>query len=304
MDNFILLVACFVIGMLLRRSGRLPDNAHAALNGFVIHVSLPALTLLYVHNLRFDASLLFPVAMAWIMFGVGFVFFKFVGRMTALPAGTVGALTLTGSLANTSFIGLPMIETFYGPQGLGLGILIDQAGTYLVLSTLGILAAALYGQGAGVSVRSVARKVLTFAPFIAFLAALLLIPVAYPKWFDALLHRLGATLVPLALVSVGYQIQWSAARGKLSALGMGLGFKLLVGPAIVGLLFAGLLGARGEVIQITIFEAAMAPQIGAAIVAVDHDLDPQLVTLMVGIGIPISFLTLPLWWQLLKPLGS
>ena len=86
MDNFILLVACFVIGMLLRRSGRLPDNAHAALNGFVIHVSLPALTLLYVHNLRIDVSLLFPVAMAWVMFGVGFVFFKFVGRMTALPA--------------------------------------------------------------------------------------------------------------------------------------------------------------------------------------------------------------------------
>ena len=157
MDNFILLVACFVIGMILRRSGRLPDNAHAALNGFVI-VSLPALTLLYVHNLRIDVSLLFPVAMAWVMFGVGFVFFKFVGRMTALPAGTIGALTLTGSLANTSSIGLPMIETFYGPQGLGLGILIDQAGTYLVLSTLGILVAALYGEGAGVSVRSVAEE--------------------------------------------------------------------------------------------------------------------------------------------------
>ena len=115
MDNFILLVACFVIGMLLRRSGRLPDNAHAALNGFVIHVSLPALTLLYVHDLKLDLSLLFPVAMAWVMFGVGFVFFKMVGKIWALPAGTVGALTLTGSLANTSFIGLPMIETFYGP---------------------------------------------------------------------------------------------------------------------------------------------------------------------------------------------
>ena len=81
--------------------------------------------------------------------------------------------------------------------------------------------------------------------------------------------------------------------------------RAVAGPAIVGLLFAGLPGARrGEVIQITIFEAAMAPQIGAAIVAVDHDLDPPLVTLMVGIGIPLSFLTLPLWWQLLKLLGS
>ena len=85
---------------------------------------------------------------------------------------------------------------------------------------------------------------------------------------------------------------------------MGRGFKLVVAPAIIALLFAGSFGARGEAIQITIFEAAMAPQIGAAIVAVDHDLDPPLVTLMVGIGIPLSFLTLPLWWQFLKIIGA
>lgn len=304
MDNFILLVACFVIGMLLRRSGRFPDNAHVVLNGFVIHVSLPALTLLYVHELRIDVALLFPIAMAWVVFAAGFAFFKLVGRIWALPGGTIGALTLTASLGNTSFIGLPMIETFYGPQGLALGILIDQMGTYMVLSTLGILVAALHGQGAGLSYRAVARKVLTFAPFIAFLAALLLIPVHYPSWAEGLLRRLGTTLVPLALVSVGYQIQWSAVRGKLGELVAGLGFKLVVAPALIALLFAGLLGARGETIQITIFEAAMAPQIGAAIVAVDHELDPPLVTLMVGIGIPISFLTLPLWWQFLKIFGA
>jgi predicted permease len=154
MNNFILLVACFLIGMLLRRSGRLPANAHAALNGFVIHISLPALTLLYVHTLRVDAKLLLPIAMAWVMFGVGFLVFRGLGRVLTLPRDTVGALILTGSLANTSFIGLPMIETYYGAQGLGLGILIDQMGTYLVLSTLGLLVAALYGHGAGITARS------------------------------------------------------------------------------------------------------------------------------------------------------
>jgi len=300
MENLVLLVVCFLVGMLLRRSGRLPPNAHAALNGFIIHVSLPALTLQYVHALRFDAGLLIPAAMAWVMFGCGFVFFRTVGKIFAKRPETVGALILTGSLANTSFVGLPMIETYYGPQGLGLGILIDQVGTYLVLSTLGILVATLYGRGEAVSWRGFARKLLTFAPFVAFVIALLLLPVEYPKWLDTVLARLGATLVPLALASVGYQIQWSAVRGKLGELSIGLGFKLVVAPAIIALLFAGLLGARGETVQITIFEAAMAPQIGAAIVAVDHELDPPLVTLMVGIGIPISFLTLPLWWQALK----
>lgn len=303
MNNLVLLVACFLIGMLLRRSGRLPANAHAALNGFVIHISLPAVTLLYIHDLRLEAGLLFPIAMAWVMFGVGVVVFRAIGRALAWPRETIGALILTGSLANTSFIGLPMIETYYGPRGLGLGILIDQMGTYLVLSTLGLLVAALYGQGDGISVRSVTKRLLTFAPFVALVVAVILIPVQYPAWFDTLLRRLGATLVPLALVSVGYQIQWSAVHGKLGELGVGLAFKLAAGPAIVALIFAGLLGARGETIQITIFEAAMAPQIGAAIVAVDHDLDPALVTLMVGIGIPLSFLTLPVWWLLLRPLA-
>ena len=52
---------------------------------------------------------------------------------------------LVGGLANTSFVGLPMIEAFYGTADLPIGILIDQLGTYLVLSTLGIAVAAYYG---------------------------------------------------------------------------------------------------------------------------------------------------------------
>ena len=60
MGNVILLITCFVIGILLRRSKRLPENAHAAWNGFVIHVSLPALTLVYVHDLKLSAELCSP----------------------------------------------------------------------------------------------------------------------------------------------------------------------------------------------------------------------------------------------------
>ena len=304
MGNVILLVTCFVIGILLRRSRRLPENAHAAWNGFVIHVSLPSLTLVYVHDLKLSKELLFPAAMAWMLFALGCAFFWCIGRLLKLPPRTVGALTLVGGLGNTSFVGLPMIETYYGTQGLGVGILVDQAGTYLVLSTLGILMATYYRQEGKMNVRAIVKKILTFAPFLAFILSLLLIPVTYPEWLDALLRRLGGTLVPLALASVGYQIQWKSMRSKLRELGIGLAFKLALGPAVIALVMVGLFSARGETIQITIFEAAMAPQIGAAIVALDHDLDPQLVTLMVGIGTPLSFLTLPLWWQVLQPLAQ
>jgi malate permease and related proteins len=58
----------------------------------------------------------------------------------------------------------------------------------------------------------------------------------------------------------------------------------------------------GEAIRITLFEAAMGPQIGGAIVAIQHGLNPPLITLMVGVGITLSFLTLPMWWYALQAL--
>ena len=300
MNNYLLLAVCFLLGMALRRSGRLPDNAVAALNGFIVHVSLPALTLSYVHDLKLDTSLILPALMAWIMFGIGCGFFWLAGRTFGLSRATTGGLMLTGGLANTSFIGLPMIETFYGKEFLGLGILIDQVGSYFVLSTLGILVASIYSSGKAVDAKAVARKIALFVPFQAFVLALILMPVAYPDWLTALLGRLGATLVPLALVSVGYQIRFSQVRGKAAPLGLGLAFKLVLAPAVMLLLFAGLFGAEGQIMRVTVFEAAMAPMIGASIVAMDHELDPPLLTLMVGVGIPLSFLTLPAWWWLLN----
>jgi predicted permease len=299
MPNLVLLIACFLLGMLLRRLGRLPEATPSVLNAFIINVSLPALTLLYVHELPIDRSLAYPAAMAWILFGLGMVFFVTLGRAAGWSRGRIGGLILVGSLANTSFLGLPMIETFYGEEHLGLGILIDQLGTYMVLSTLGILIAITYAAGAA-SPGEIARRILRFPPFQAVLLALALKPLEYPAGLEVVLGKLGGTLAPLALVSVGYQLRLAELRGRFAALSAGLAFKLVMGPALIMALFAGALGASGQTIEVTIFEAAMAPQIGASIVALEHKLEPPLVTLMVGIGIPLSFLTLPLWWYVLQ----
>ena len=249
-----------------------------------------------------DASLIYPVVAPWILFAVGSFLFVAVAKLANWSAPTTGGLILSASLANTSFLGLPMIETFYGVSFLGVGILIDQLGTYMVLSTLGIIVAVMYSssQTDGSSVATIVRKVAKFAPFQAVVLALLLRPIGFPGELDELLTRLGSTLAPLALVSVGYQLRLADLAGRIPALTLGLLFKLVFGPILITLILVKLLGANGQMTQVTIFEAAMAPQIGAAIVAIEHKLDPPLVTLMVGIGIPLSFLTLPVWWYMLQ----
>jgi malate permease and related proteins len=302
MEILALLILCFLLGIVLRMSGHLPENAPAALNGFIIHISLPALILAHVHRLPVDATMLYAVAAPWILFCLSLATFLAITRLMRLSRATTGGLILTGGLANTSFVGLPMIETFYGAGFLGIGILIDTLGTYLVLSTLGIFVAILFSPEAGrqLSAAEVSKKILLFPPFQALVLAIALRPLELPAGFELALERLGATLAPLALISVGYQLRLGALQGRISPLALGLAFKLVLGPIIVALVLVKMLGASGPITQVTIFEVAMAPQIGGAIVAIQHKLDPELVTLMVGIGIPLSFVTLPLWWHVLQ----
>jgi predicted permease len=299
-QNIILLILCLGIGVALRASGKLPDNAHAGLNGFIIHVAFPALILRQVHGLHLSAETVSAVLMPWVLFVMGAALFWVLSRVLRLSPGTTGALMLMGGLGNTSFIGLPMIEAFYGNQGIATGILIDTLGTYLVLSTLGIAVACIYSSVTA-DPREIGMRVLTFPPLIAVAVALLLMNATYPDWLDGVLARLGGTLAPLALVSVGLQIRLRALRGHQAALALGLSYKLIAAPALLSLLYLATLTADGHT-KITLFESAMGPQIGASIVAVQYGLNPELVTMMVGFGTLLAFLTVPCWWAMLSAL--
>lgn len=298
MNNLILLILCFIAGMLLRRARRMPDNAPATLNSFIIHVSLPALTLLYIHQLKLSGDVLLIGLMAWLVFGLSAVVFWLAGRWLHLPRATVGALILVGGLGNTSFFGLPMVEAFYGKEALTTAIIADQLGSFLVLSILGITVAGIYSSGRPAA-GEIFRRIVFFPPFISLLIALLLIPVEYAGWFTVLLKRLGDTLAPLALLSVGLQLRPGHLAGNGRNLAIGLLFKLVFAPLAIFLLYVQLFGAHGQVMQVTLFEAAMPPMITAAIVATEHDLDPPLANLMVAVGLVISFFTLSAWWYLL-----
>ena len=304
MSNFVMLVTCLVAGLLLRRSGRLPDNAHTAINTVILHVSLPAVTVRYLHDFRFDGDALWPVLMPWALFLIGAVLFHGLGRMLRLPAASVGALTLVGGFGNTSFVGLPMIESLHGRDGMGLGLLIDQLGSYLALSTLGIAAAALYSAEGPVKPRAMLRRVATFPPFVALLVALVLTPVTFPPVIGQALARIGDTLAPLALLSVGLQLRFDALREHRHLLCYGLGYKLLVCPALVVALL-WLAGAGPDMVsRVSLIEASMPPMIGAAVVASQANLAPRLVSMMVGLGIPLSLCTAPAWLWLFGALGQ
>jgi len=282
----------------LQRIGKLPDNAPAALNAYVINVALPALALTHLHATALTVDLLASDAGAWLMLGSAALFIGLVASRMNLGAAATGALILTGGLANTSFVGLPMIEAWIGRAGLPYGIVIDQLGSYLALSTFGLIVAARYsGQPMQWSVMW--QRILTFPPLIALVIALVLRPVPFHPALEDALARIGATVAPIALFAVGCQLRLGELWARRHVLALGLGFKLVLGPLLIAALCLAFLDGSdpeaGLVRAVVIFEAAMGPMIGAAVVANHYKLDAGLTSLMVGIGIPMSLLIAPLW---------
>lgn len=123
-----------------------------------------------------------------------------------------------------------------------------------------------------------------------------LFSLSVPDFLDEVLYKLGATTVPIALVSVGSQLRWYSWRAEKNLLFWGLFFKLILFPLIIYGIYFLLLQKRGMAMEICVLEAAMAPMITSAIMASAHGLQPKLCNLMIGIGIPLSFITLLGWY--------
>jgi len=301
MENMILLFLCLLLGVLLQRIKQFPLNAHHSLNQFVIYVSLPALALYYIPKINVSLSLLYPLGIAWLGFGLSFVFFYALGTYFKWSKKLIGCLILMAGLGNTSFVGFPIIEALYGSEGLKTAIIVDQPGSFVVVTTLGILVAASCSRGS-LSVSEILMKIIKFPPFIAFTIAMMatLLSFEFPMVMQKAFLKIGNTVSPVALVAVGLQLKIDTKSKHWSFLTLGLLFKLILMPAFFFLFYRILLKQNGLEINVSIIEAAMAPMITAAIVASNYGLKPKLSSMMVGIGIPISLLTTAIWYCVLK----
>ena len=301
MDSIILIFVCMLAGVALQRLKSLPANAHAALNQYVIYVALPALALYYIPKIEISSSLLYPFGIAWIGFLFAWLFFGVMGKWLGWSKRLRGCLILTAGLGNTAFIGFPVVEALYGKEGLKAAIVADQPGTFVAMATVGIVVATAYsGTAAGGS--AIARRILLFPPFIAFFAGLCMNILNYDfaEIVQPVFQRIGSTVTPVVLVSVGLQLRIQKRSRHWGFLTLGLLYKLVLMPALLFLLYKIILGADGVAIDASLMQAAMAPMITAAILASTHRLKPRLAGMMIGVGIPLSFVTLALWYFILN----
>lgn len=302
MSNFLVIFACMIAGIICKNIRNFPGNSAQALNSFIIHLSFPALILSQLPPLlvttSFNGQLFLPISLAWMGFVLSFLFFTFIGKKFKWSRAKIGALILTAGLGNTSFVGFPILEAIIGPQAIPIGILVDQPGSFLVLSTMGIFVAALFS-GTKPTLHFIFKRILTFPPFIALILSIIWTMSGYKgaSILNPAFVKIASTLVPLALFSVGFQLSFdlSILKKRWIPLALGLSFKLLLTPLVFSFFYIKLLNGSGLITQVIVLEAAMASMITSAVVATEFHLDSEIANLMVGIGIPLSLITVPLW---------
>lgn len=289
MFNFLLITICLVCGFLMQKYKALPQDSHKVVNAWVVNIALPAIALKYLPKVDWDLSLALPLLTALIVWAGSYLFIQLLSNFVKMDIKTKAALFLTAGLGNTSFLGFPLSEAYYGQEGLQIAILVDQ-GCFIVMSTLGIIAASRASSEGDFNIGSIIKRILRFPPFIAFCLAFILPPFVALSQIDPLLDMLGATLIPLALFSVGLQLRLRFSRKDLRYINIALFYKLILAPILILGIALGL-GFDGMNAKISVFEAGMAPMVTGAIIATDYNLNPKLANIILSLGIPISLLT-------------
>jgi predicted permease len=114
-------------------------------------------------------------------------------------------------------------------------------------------------------------------------------------WFQAI----GTSMAPIAMAVIGLTLFLDSKWTQNKHLWYGLGYRLLLAPACVWLVYGLILPSDSLELKVMVLESGMAPMISGALLAMEFGLQPRLATLLAGLGIPLCGISLLLWQFLL-----
>jgi len=295
-SNFVLIIFCLLAGILGRRFGWVPKDGYKTLNAWVLYFGLPALSFRFLPYLKWDEQLLFTMVAPLLVLLGSVAFFYVIGRLFHLSKRTSHTLMLVAGLSNTSFVGFPLIQAYYGADKLPIGIVSDQT-TFFLLSTIGVIIAVKgsLNKNKQVTAGYMLKRALRFPPLVGCVLALTVPHLIDIGFLDEFFVALSSTISPIALFSIGLQLSFGIVRAEMPHMLYAALYKLVIGPALVTAL-ALLFGQRGEIIQVSLFEMAMPSLVGTSIVLHEFKLNTKIGNSVIGLTIPLGLLTSYLWF--------
>lgn len=239
------------------------------------YILAPAFIFRVLSSADLEADIVLRVvgSLALTSFIVGLAAFV-LGRVFRRPAKVTAALILVAVYGNVGNFGLPVISFAFGEEALplaGVAFLTVNALAFLI----GVTAATWHNssplQAVGIALRTPA--LLVVVPAVLVNAG----NVALPLFAERSIGLLADAMIPVMLMTLG--IQLAAMERPTIGLDVVLGssLRLLLAPALTAV-FVIVFGLDGTAAGITIAQSAMPAAVFTSIIAIEHDLMPELVT--------------------------
>ncbi|WP_392469457.1 AEC family transporter [Sphingobacterium cellulitidis] len=300
MSNFILIIFCLSAGVISRKLNWVAKDGYKALNAWVLYFGLPAISFNYLPKLNWDNRLLFTMLGPILVLTGSIILFYIIERFTNISKRTSHTLMLIAGLSNTSFVGFPLITAYFGVEALPIGIVSDQM-TFFLLSTVGVVVAmkGSLKKKNTVDIKFILKRVFTFPPLIGCLLAITLARFIDLSSLDDFFKILGSTVSPLALFSIGLQLNFGIVKSEIPNITYALIYKLLLAPAVI-FLIAWSMGLSGEIVQVSIFEMAMPSLVATSIILSQFKLNSKVGNSVIGLSIPLGLLSTYFWYFILS----
>lgn len=293
-------------GYVLAKAKILNQTVGTALGEFIYVVAIPLLifrtltTADLSDGLPLDlwASYFLGVAGVWILGTL--VIRRGFGRDAR--AGAIGAIS--SAFANTILVGMPLIAAVYGDEGLVPLLLIVSIHLAVMTVAMAIVMerAAAHDSGGdsppvSTLIKRAAASLIRNPLVITIIAAFLwrMTGLELPGLASDLLNRIGATALPLALISLGMSLVQYGMRGNILPGLMLSAIKIFVMPAIVFTLAQYVFALPPLWVAVATLTAACPTGINAYVFAnkygTGHAMSANAITVTTGLAV----LTTSLW---------
>ncbi len=256
-------------------------------------VAIPLVVFFTISHLKLTAGLGAGIVFGWterlVVIGLAWLIGE---RLLRLPRPATGAIMISVGIANTGYLGVPLIALMLGDDSIGLAVAYDTTVTAPVALVGGFAIGAAFGTKAGEGARARAKTFFTRNPaLIALIAAIIAPGWLSPDWAQEIATVLAVAIAPLGFFAVGVYLMLEHDQEgtrifppQLTApVATALALRLLVAPGVM----LGLSSFVIEVPSALLIQAGMASGITGLAVGHIFGLDLKIIVGAIAWGTAI-----------------
>jgi predicted permease len=303
------------IGYFSKIKGLINDSTRNFLSKLTYYVTFPALTFRSIMSFDFASTFRLNLVACNILITTTIFVLTFFMAFLIRSNFKRGAFNMSCYRSNQGYMGLPVVNGFYGEQAMSRAAVISgfDTPTVIILSVLGLVFFRNKGNGSALvnnsnyssrdklilMLRNTGRKFMEFFvnPFIlsAFLGLVLAyykIPVLHLKVLDHFLLMASNISLPMALVLIGCSVDVKHLKHNKKLVLSTSFIKLLFMPVIAFLVAYFGFHFRGTDLGMSVILTAMPSAVSTYVMAAEMETDAELAATLIGFTTFLSVVTI------------